>query len=92
MLTQISRISLSSNSEDKSVISKKDSLERLMVRRNIKKINVHFGKDEFVTRAKERLDALRQGNSTDIQRRKQSEPIAGYWKSRCFTTQIDSYN
>lgn len=63
-----------------------------MAHRNSRKVNVHFGNDEFVTRAQVRLEALKNGNSTEIKRYKQPEPVAGYWKSRCFTTQIESYN
>lgn len=63
-----------------------------MAQRNLRKMNVHFGTDLFVSKAKARLDALKNRNSTEIKRYRQPKPVSGYWKSRCFTTQIESYN
>lgn len=63
-----------------------------MSRRNVQKISVHFGKDDFLARAKARLQDMRKGNSTEMKSKRMSEVGGSYWKSRCFTTQIENYH
>lgn len=92
LVSRISKYTSSQNSESKVLSSNKSSFEKLMAQRNISKVKVHFGNEEFASRIKGKLDSLKKGNYSEMKRYRHPEPISSYWKSRCFTTQIESSN
>ena len=59
-----------------------------MAKRNSLKINKHFGRDDFVTKAQVKLSNLRSHNSTSLQRRKPPNQPLTDAKARCFTTEL----
>lgn len=44
-----------------------------MLKRNTQKIGSHFKKDDFVTRAKAKLEAMKTGKSTEMKRKDRPE-------------------
>lgn len=59
-----------------------------MALRNSCRVQRHFDKQDFASRAKARLTALRDSNASEHRRRMKTDMGDIYWKSRCFTTQL----